>query len=106
MKTSYLIIHLIHEELRNKRLMHSLEDLGFDCSAFTLNISQEILELSGFKERSDELYEWYFKLIDKALEEITFWNMEDTLEKWAMDIHKELKRKKRLFPLIGVNVQS
>jgi len=42
MNTEKLIIHLIREELRNKRLMHSLEDLGFDCFFFILNISQII----------------------------------------------------------------
>ena len=76
MNTQEFIIHLIREELRNKRLMHPLEYLGFDCSFFTLNISHAILELAGFNERPDELYEWYFSLIDKALEETSFWNLD------------------------------
>ena len=79
MKNKELVIHLIREELRNKRLMHSLEFLGFDCSFFTLNICQVILELAGFQERTDELCIWYFELIEKALEEITFWNLDEML---------------------------
>jgi len=90
MNNKQLIIHLIHEELCNKRLMYALEDLGFDCSFFTLNISQIILELSGFDKRSDELYGWYFALIDRALAEITFWNLDEMLDKWSLSIYIEL----------------
>jgi hypothetical protein len=90
MKNTTLIIHLIREELRNKRLMHSLEDLGFDCSTFTLNISHMILELAGFSERTDELYQWYFELMDKALEETTYWNLDEMLDKWSKILYIEL----------------
>ena len=94
MRNKELVIHLIREELRNKRLMHSLEYLGFDCSFFTLNICQVILELSGFQERSDELYVWYFELIEKALEEITFWNLDEMLDKWSKNLYIELLEKR------------
>ena len=95
MSTKDLVIHLIREELRNKRLMHSLEDLGFDCSFFTLNISHIILELAGFRERPDELYEWYFELVEKALAEITFWNLDEMLNKRPAEIWKALQEKKQ-----------
>jgi len=90
MNNKELVVHLIREELRNKCLMYSLRDLGFDCSSYTLNISQEILDLVGFQEKSDELYQWYFKLIDKALVEITFWNLEEMMDKWSLNIYIEL----------------
>jgi hypothetical protein len=90
MNNKKLVIHLIREELRNQRLMRSLEDLGFDCLAFNLDISREILELAGFQERSDELYQWYFGLIDKALEETTYWNLDEMLDKWSAKIYIEL----------------
>jgi hypothetical protein len=93
MTKNKLIHQLIKEELRNKRLMYSLEDLGFDCSAFTLDISQTILELMCFNNRPDELYQWYFSLIDMALDEITFWNMDETLKKWSDVLYKELRKK-------------
>lgn len=85
-----LIIHLISEQIRNLYLMHSLEILGFDCSSYTLNISQEILELAGFQEIPDELYQWYFSLIDKALEETTFLNLDEMMNKWSVYIYIEL----------------
>ena len=85
-----LIIHLIGEQIRNMYLMHSLENLGFDCSSYTLSISQEILELAGFNEKLDELYQWYFNLIDKAIEEITFLNLDEMMNKWSLNIYIEL----------------
>jgi len=94
MSTKDLVIHLIREELRNKRLMHSLEDLGFDCSFFTLEISRVILELAGFHERPDELYEWYFELIEKALAEITFWNPDEMPDKWSKNLYADLLEKR------------
>lgn len=90
MNNKELVVHLIREELRNKCLMYSLRDLGFDCSSFTLNISQEILDLVGFQEKSNELYQWYFKLIDKALVEITFWNLDEMMDKWSLNTYIEL----------------
>ena len=90
MNNKELVVHLVREELRNKCLMYSLGDLGFDCSYYTLNISQEILDLVGFQEKSDELYQWYFKLIDKALVEITFWNLDEMMDKWSLNIYIEL----------------
>lgn len=90
MNNKELVVHLIREELRNKCLMYSLEDLGFDCTSYTLSISEEILTLAGFTEKSDELYQWYFNLIDKALEEITFSNLDEMMIKWSLNIYIEL----------------
>ena len=94
MKNEELVIHLIHEELRNLRFMMSFEDIGFDCSFFTINIGHVILELVGFEEINDELFDWYYGLIKKALEEITFGNLNEMLKKWSKKLHKELLDKK------------
>jgi len=94
MNTKELIIRLIKEELRNKRLMYSMEELGFDCSFFTLKISRVILELAGFSEITDEMHDWYFQQIEKALSEITFWNLKEMLNKWSLIIYVELLEKR------------
>lgn len=90
MNNKELITHLIGEQIRNMYLVQSLENLGFDCSSYTLSISQEILELAGFQEIPDELYQWYFNLIDKALEEIRFLNLDEMMYKWSLNIYIEL----------------
>jgi hypothetical protein len=93
MNTKDLVIHLIREELRNKLLMFSLEDLGFDCSYYMLNISGVVLELAGFHERPDELHDWYFQWVEKALEEITFLNLKEMLDKWSIVIWEAMEEK-------------
>ena len=90
MDNKELVIRLIREELRNKRLMFSLEDLGFDCTVYTLNVSPIILDLMGFKHIPDELSEKYCTLIENALAETTFWNLEAMLDKWPKNIYMEL----------------
>ncbi len=85
-----LVIHLIREELRNKFLMNTLRSLGFDCTSYTLIISEQILTFVGFTEKSDNLYQWYFQIIDKAVEEITFLNLDEMLDKWSVHIYIEL----------------
>jgi len=67
MKTNNLTRHLIGEQIRNQVLITSLETLGFDCTMYTLNISETILTLVGFKEKTDQLYKHYFELIEKAV---------------------------------------
>lgn len=94
MNNKELIIHLLREQIRNMYLMHSLENLGFDCSPYTLSISQEILELAGFQEKPDELYQWYFDLIDKVVEEVTFSNLDEMMTKWSWNIYIELLKQK------------
>ena len=90
MQTKDLILHLIREELRNKRLIFSLEETGFDCSDYMLSISRVILELVGFTEITDELDDWFYGLIVKALEEITYHNLEEMLQKWPLELYIEL----------------
>lgn len=85
-----LVIHLIREELRNKFLMKTLRSLGFDCTSYTLIISEQILTFAGFTEKPDNLYQWYFQLIDNAVEEITFLNLDEKLDKWSVNIYIEL----------------
>jgi len=85
-----LVIHLIREELRNKFLMNTLRRLGFDCTSYTLIISEQILTFAGFSEKPDNLYQWYFQIIDKAVEEITFLNLDEMLDKWSVNIYIEL----------------
>ncbi|MBN2523833.1 MAG: hypothetical protein JXB24_11210 [Bacteroidales bacterium] len=74
--------------------MHSLEELGFDCTFFTLKISRVILELAGFSEITDEILDWYFQQVEKALVEITFWNLNEMLDKWSLTIYVELLEKR------------
>jgi hypothetical protein len=85
-----LAIHLIREQLRNQTLMYSLENLGFDCTIYTLNISEVILTLIGFKNKTDELYQRYFELIELAVNETSYLNMDEMIIRWSELIYSEL----------------
>ncbi len=86
-----LVTHLIQEQIRNQVLILALEKLGFDCTSYTLNISEIILTLMGFKNKTDELYQRYFTLIEKAVEETDYRNMDEKLREWAEVIYSEMQ---------------
>lgn len=86
-----LVIHLIREQIRNQVLILALEKLGFDCTIYTLNISEIILTLVGFKNKTDELYLRYFALIEKAVAETDYCNMDEKLREWSEIIYSELQ---------------
>src|SRR5690554_336230 len=86
-----LAIHLIQEQIRNQMLVLALEKLGFDCTIYTLNISETILTLLGFTSKTDELYQRYFTLVEKAAGETDYSNMDEKLKEWSKVIYAEMK---------------
>lgn len=90
MKTKHLIIHLIGEQIKNQVLILGFEKLGFDSTMYTLNISETILTLIGFDGKSDTLYKQYFELLDDAVKETTYLNMDEMLSKWSNIIYNKL----------------
>ena len=86
-----LAIHLIQEQIRNQVLILALEKLGFDCTIYTLNISEIILTFMGFRNKTDELYQRYFKMIERAVEETDYCNMDEKLREWSELIYSEMK---------------
>ncbi|MCY1720450.1 hypothetical protein OU798_08870 [Prolixibacteraceae bacterium Z1-6] len=90
METKQLIIHLIGEQIRNQVLILAFEKLGFDCNNYTLNISEVVLTLAGFDDKSDTLYKKYFALLENAVKETTYINMDEMLNKWSTVIYSKL----------------
>jgi len=90
MNNQQLAIYLIQEQIRNQVLIIALENLGFDCSSYTLNISEIILSLIGINEKPDSLYQHYFELIEKAVEETNYCNIDEKLIEWSKTIYVEL----------------
>ena len=70
--------------------MYSLEKLGFDCTCYTMNISEVILTLVGVEHKTDELYQRYFELIEKAISEASYLNMDEKIIKWSELIYSAL----------------
>lgn len=90
MDNQKLAIHLIGEQIRNMILITALENVGFDCSIYTLNISEIILSLIGFDEKPDSLYQWYFEMIENAIKETTYYNLDEMMKKWSEVIYDAL----------------
>uniref|UniRef100_UPI00321743C4 hypothetical protein n=1 Tax=uncultured Draconibacterium sp. TaxID=1573823 RepID=UPI00321743C4 len=90
MKTKQLILHLIAEQIRNQVLILAFENLGFDCNNYTLNISEVILTLVGFEAKSETLYKQYFELLENAVKETTYINLDEMLSKWSTIIYSKL----------------
>lgn len=95
MNNKEIILQLIKEELKNKVLMYSIQKLGLDCSFFTIDISNIILECAGIKNTSDKLYNWYFNLVDRAIEDISSKDLNQALNNWAFVIYSELLDEKK-----------
>lgn len=62
---SEALLFLISEEMKNRRHINRLASAGFDTT-HTCDLSKLILTLCGFKELSDELFEWYDASLDTA----------------------------------------
>jgi len=90
-----MTIFLIGEELKNRKCMNTLEQVGFDTSFFSGDLGVLILSLSGFDVRSDELYSWYTELLDTHCATFTP-NDGKAWKQAALDVYLELVNRKKL----------
>ena len=90
MNNQELAIHLIQEQIRNQVLILALEKLGFDCTIYSLNISEMILTFMGFSNKTDDIYQRYSELVEKAVEETNYCNMDEKLREWSELIYSEM----------------
>ena len=77
-----------------------MENLGFDCSIYTVNISEVILTLVGFKNKTDGLYQQYFEMIENATKETSYYNMDEMMMKWSKVIYFRLMDMKQMEELL------
>lgn len=84
-----LILFLIKEELKNRKFTNGLEQVGFDTSVCCTDFGILILSLAGFGKRTDQMYNWYYELLDKYAAKIEDVNADDIFEH-ALDFYIEL----------------
>jgi hypothetical protein len=94
-KKTELILHLITAEIKNRKLISGLIDLGFDTTHYTIDFNQIILSLIGFEKLSEELYQYYYELLDQYCEKINIWKFGEELNDVALNIYSELLMKQR-----------
>ncbi|GAL87773.1 hypothetical protein MYP_5004 [Sporocytophaga myxococcoides] len=83
-----LTIFLIAEDIRNRKIMKSLEKEGFD-TADAGDLSKLVLGLVGIENRTDGLYTFYFNQLDEHAVEFDLSENTELHEK-AFYIYKEL----------------
>lgn len=88
-----IMLFLISEEMKNRRHVNRLMEVGFDCT-YTCDLSALILSLAGFEQRSDSLYEWYKDLLDAHCEKAAPRDMEEWKET-VFEMYVELRNRDR-----------
>lgn len=87
-----LVLFLIQKELQGTKFTNELEKLGFDGSTFSTDLGSVILSLTGFRHRSDELWEWYYKMVDAFTDQV---DLQDhaTAREAALHVYLELRNR-------------
>ena len=89
-----LIIYLIKAELKNTRFTNQLEQIGFDTSLSSLDFGGLILELAGFSNRNDELFDWYNQLVEDYSNRLDDPADPARVNEVAFDFYNEIQKKK------------
>lgn len=88
-----IIIFMIREDLKSRKLFNGLSKVGFD-STTGFDLSTLILSLAGFQDRSDELYDWYFGRLDHFAEKFELDDSQEFNNK-AFDLYVDMVIEKR-----------
>lgn len=83
-----LTLYLIREELKSRKFFSGLQKLGLDYCFYQPHLDKPILAAMGFDDPSDEVYNFYFKLIEKRSRKIR--EDEESISTQARKVHKKL----------------
>jgi hypothetical protein len=88
-----LTLYLIREELKSQKLFNCLQEVGMDDCYYKVQLGRAILTTLEMDDGSDEIFEFYYRLIEKRSRKIKAHN--DSLMKQAMKVYSELTEEKR-----------
>lgn len=86
-------LYLIKEELKSRKFFDSLRAIGLEDCWYHPDLSILILGQIGFKERPDELYNFYYDLLGEYSERVEPDN--DVIMELALQIHAALVAEKK-----------
>jgi hypothetical protein len=86
-------VFLIATELKSRKLVNGLTSIGCDTCFCTSDLCDLVLAMVGFEDRPNELYDFYFKLLDQYCDKVTLENVLPINE--ALSIYKILKENKQ-----------
>jgi hypothetical protein len=87
-----LILYLIREELKSEKLFHIINDLGMGDCPYQPHLAKAILAQLNLDDGSDEIYNFYYQLIQKCCTKIQ--GDQKSLMKQTMKVYVELVKEK------------
>ena len=88
-----LTLFLIRRELKTASFIRELSRLGFDPTAFSLDLDRAILLLAGFQDHDDDdLLNWYYRMLEVYSEKLNIKD-ETALYELALEFYLELRIK-------------
>ncbi len=84
-------IFLIKAELKTRKFFKSMEQIGFDTTLYLTDFSSLILNLVGFESRSDDVYDWYNKLLEDYIQRFELKDEAELLDKLALEFFVDLE---------------
>lgn len=97
---SDLTLYLIREELKSRKFFSGLQRLGLDYCFYQPCLDKPILAAAGFDKPSDEVYQFYFKLIEKRSRKIR--EDEELITKQAKKVYERLMAEGRTIKSGGI----
>ena len=87
-------VFLIASDLKMRKLTNGLTSIGCDNCFCVSDLCDLILAMIGFEDRPNELYDFYFNLLDKYCDKVTFEN--DVPINEAFSVYKILKIERQI----------
>lgn len=93
MNNEKLILTLIKSDIRNNKLVLGLNELGLLSDGYFTDLGYTIMNLMGFEERDDALYQIYDRFMDDLLDkDITD---KEVLNDLALNLYASLLAEKK-----------
>lgn len=87
-----LPVFLIAADLKSRKLLNALTEIGCDACFCITDFCDVVFASVGFDDRPNELYDFYFELLDRECNKVNHEN--DTPIKEAYKIYTELVLKR------------
>jgi hypothetical protein len=88
-----LPVFLIAADLKTRKLINAFTSIGCDGSFCVPDLCDVILAFAGFDDRPNQLYDFYFELLDHECDKVSHEN--DTPVREAYKIYNELLAERR-----------
>lgn len=88
-----LPVFLIAADLKSRKLMNALTSIGCDACFCVADFCDVVFSFIGFDDRPNELYDFYFQLLERECDNVTYKN--DTPIREAYKIYMELVSKRK-----------